>query len=719
MIKKFLAIVLFFVMSFLLIGCKKDPVEGKVPNAPENVVILEDNVSWDKAKNATGYIVVVNNEEYFVDTTTFSLDGIYMEDGDYEIYVKSINREIESIEQSNTVAYTVDRSTVRNEVYIRLLKLSNESFQPNMTKEDFEYEWDYENYQSTSKSMENLSVSLTAAGMSGTDIDSMKETIDDIDEIDMEQEGSMTLLKTKIDTFRNMDITVDQLTYVLYSYAVYTLSLQIEEELEYLNEDDLEMLMKMKDLLDDEKQVFINGIRSSINFMFELYDGIEVTLLNSFEAMKESEEFNTDEFIILKNEVVAMLTDVIPSAQDFENIYSIFGIISGEYLELEKNDWDSIIKGSAIMSINAMTVQLMFLGSIDVTTVNEFKAIVEKLHNEEVEMKVVSPATSAFELVDYILNYIDEFYETNKELIDALPDVDKDAIKTEAYIISEKVVLKVMEQELSADDYTYYSDYVERFFDNIDDFDTAMSLISEKGKDEFDFFIENQGIIFTLLVPLYGFSSGEEDPISGDDIVEYLNQLFAFNKLTFNDYEKADIETVFTGFKIPMELLLKESLGLSRNFDASVEVDALLPHMVTLMYNVVTLENDFISYLDDQNVVESIIAIHDFTSDEGPTNEQMIEIGEILITKLSAFLTEERESLVTSTITVLMDNIMSRQIILDNQEMTIEDVATLKAEGINSFNSFVEQIDIMAEYDFDNLTTEQEEMVLSFFLMFE
>ena len=97
----------------------------------------------------------------------------------------------------------------------------------------------------------------------------------------------------------------------------------------------------------------------------------------------------------------------------------------------------------------------------------------------------------------------------------------------------------------------------------------------------------------------------------------------------------------------------------------------------------------------------------------------MIEIGEILITKLSAFLTEERESLVTSTITVLMDNIMSRQIILDNQEMTIEDVATLKAEGINSFNSFVEQIDIMAEYDFDNLTTEQEEMVLSFLLMFE
>ena len=121
MFKKSMAILLLFVISFLLIGCDKTSVSDKVPDAPKNTVIMADNVSWDKAKNATGYIVFVNGEEYFVGTTTFSLKGIYMEDGFYEISVKSVNGKTHSLTHSATVNYSVDRTVQREEVLTKLL----------------------------------------------------------------------------------------------------------------------------------------------------------------------------------------------------------------------------------------------------------------------------------------------------------------------------------------------------------------------------------------------------------------------------------------------------------------------------------------------------------------------------------------------------------------------------------------------------------------------
>lgn len=713
MFKKTIAIILLFVMSFLLIGCKKDPVDAKVPDAPKNAVISEENVSWDSAKHATGYIVVVNGDEYFVEATTFSLKGIYMEDGQYEIYVKSVNGKVQSEGVSGTVNYAVDRSIQRDEVFLKLLKLSDESYKPGMDEEDFTYWWEYSDYQSALEESEILAAPLVAAGIGSEDLDTMIKSMDNIEEIDMDESGALVLLKTEFDIFRNMDVTPNQLSYLLVSYATSMLENEIAsyEEDQYIDNEEYRMLVMVQEVLVEEKQAFVNGVRSAINYMYGFYDGVEATMLSSMESIMQNEVFNAAEFIILKNEIVAMLNDTVPTIQDFENMYSILGIISGKYLELEKTDWDSLVQGSAIMSKNAITVELLFLSSIDATTVNELKAIIDQIDLDNMNESMIT-SMPIYSLGVYIVEYIDNFYEVNKVVIDALPEMDEENIKIEVYNILKKFVLKVMEQEFDEEDLAYYSTYVERFFDNIDDFEAALDLMCEKGENGFNYFIENNGIILEYVFTLY---SDEELALDKTTIIAILNQILEFNSLTFGDHQKSDVVTILNGLKIPMELYLKEMFELERTFDASVEVNALIPHMATILSNIISLENQLMVYLDEQNVVESILAIHNFALDTEVTEEELIKIAEVLIKELSVFFTEEREALVISIITVLSDDINSRQIFLDNNEMTLEELAEEKDELISEFNSFIDDLDKMAEYNFKELTPEQKEEILDLF----
>lgn len=686
-------------------------IEGEVPDAPKNLAVSDDAVSWESAKHATGYLVFVNEEEYFVDSTTFSLKGFYLEDGVYSIYVKSVKDKTESKEASETVKYTVDRTLAREEVYKKLLKFSNEKFVPNMTEEDFDDEWwEYEYYQQAVKANGKLSITLTAAGLGVDELATIEETIENIEALNMDQKGSMVLLKAEIDKFRNMGITANQLAYVLYSYATLMIEMQIDENLEYLEPEDLEMLTSMQELLVDEKQAFISGILSTVNFMYDLYDGVQATMLNSIENIMQNEEFNVTEFVILKNEIVAMLTTTMPTVQDFENMYSISGMISGEFLGLEKTDWDSLVQGSAIMSRNAMTIELLLLASIDVTTVNEIKEIVDQINEAEMfEYGLL------LDLGEYFINYIDEFFVQNQAVIDALPELNQEAIKAEIYIILEKVVLKVMELELYEEDYTYYSTYVERFFNNIADFEAALDLIVENGEDELRYFIEKQGIILEFFLTGY---YPEIELITGAEIIEYFNQLLELNKLIVGQHQKSDIETILNGLKIPMELFFKEALELDRAFDASVEINVMLPYMATVLSNVIVLESELFAYIDDHNIIEAINAIKDLSEIEDINNEEKIQIAEILITNLSLFFTEERENMIIETITIMMDNIMSRDIILDNTGITIVEIAEEKTNLINEFNLIIEELDRLAAFDFNNLTLEQEVEILEMFQSF-
>lgn len=712
MFKKSMAILLLFVISFLLIGCDKTSVSDKVPNAPKNTVIMADNVSWDKAKNATGYIVFVNGEEYFVGTTTFSLKGIYMEDGFYEISVKSVNGKTHSLTHSATVNYSVDRTVQREEVLTKLLKISDESYETDMTEEDFVGDsWGYSRYQRTLKQSQKMSVPFAAAGIKAADVETMNAAMNEIEEIDASKSGSLLLLKTEFDKFRNMDITVDQLTYLLISYSSMMIETSLEEygENQYFEDEQHEMLLMMKQLMIDEKQVFVNGIRSTINFMFGLYDGVKTTMLNSMDTIMNNEVFNANEFIILKNEIVAMLNQKMPTVNDFENIYSIFGIISGKYLELEKTDWDSLMQGSAIMTKNSLTVELLLLGSVDVATVNEVKLIVDKINNSQ-----GFDYSLLIELAEYAIDYADNFYEVNQVVIDALPEINEEAIKLEVYNILEKVILKTMEKELNEEDYAYYSSYVVRFFDNISDFDDAIELIVEKSEDELKYLLEKQEIILEFAYKFVG-TNVDYEPIKEADMIEFFNHLLEINKLIVGQHKKSDIETVLKGFKIPMELLIKESFELERTFDATSEVNVLLPHFATVLSNITILEEQLIIYIDEENIVESIIGIHNFSNDTEITEEETIAIAEILVEQLSVFFTEERENLVITSLTVVMDEIMSRQFILDYKQQTKEELLLEKEDLIAEFNLFIDGLDEMATYDFKNLTPSQKEEILDMF----
>ena len=86
--KKILIIFILAIIILSLVGCGKSPdKDNNTLQAPTNVKIENELITWDKVKKATSYEVIINDEVNIVNTNEFQ----YPEVLDYIdlIYVKA------------------------------------------------------------------------------------------------------------------------------------------------------------------------------------------------------------------------------------------------------------------------------------------------------------------------------------------------------------------------------------------------------------------------------------------------------------------------------------------------------------------------------------------------------------------------------------------------------------------------------------------------------
>lgn len=79
--KKMLFATLLFV--FFLIGCDANRLL-----APQDIRVVDDLLLWEEVEGASSYLVIINEEEYSTEETSYDLSA-YLE-GSYQIYIKSL-----------------------------------------------------------------------------------------------------------------------------------------------------------------------------------------------------------------------------------------------------------------------------------------------------------------------------------------------------------------------------------------------------------------------------------------------------------------------------------------------------------------------------------------------------------------------------------------------------------------------------------------------------
>lgn len=171
--KKFMLVLLSLIALIAISGCDKKNGDDKL-DAPQNVAVSNDIVTWDAVDGATSYRVIVGENSYTTTATTFDLSTVSINSGTFDIIVIAMKGETVS-NPSTSVEYIISFDS--NSLFEKLLKMVNPNFVPNMTQTDFTTEYEYQNYMSMSLVMNSIASSMTTTSLSENEAYTMIEDV--------------------------------------------------------------------------------------------------------------------------------------------------------------------------------------------------------------------------------------------------------------------------------------------------------------------------------------------------------------------------------------------------------------------------------------------------------------------------------------------------------------------------------------------------------------
>lgn len=228
-------------------------VEEAVLAAPENVRLTGTVVSWDSVEEASGYIVLVNDVEHQVSSTTFDLGPLNLSVGAHNVKVKAVTSEKTSV-YSNVVTYVI-LYEVDDVTKTKILKENNKSYELDMRSGDFSNHFDYEVYRLTVVYVEDY---IEAGMLNNLPLENFYSLFHSlskilINEVDLEDFSEIIAY---VEELQSLGLTGQLLGQILNSKAIMGLKVEKRmyldeiERLEGLKEDTVSAVLNYKAFID-------------------------------------------------------------------------------------------------------------------------------------------------------------------------------------------------------------------------------------------------------------------------------------------------------------------------------------------------------------------------------------------------------------------------------------------------------------------------------------
>jgi hypothetical protein len=238
------------------------------------------------------------------------------------------------------------------------------------------------------------------------------------------------------------------------------------------------------------------------------------------------------------------------------------------------------------------------------------------------------------------------------------------------------------------------TDMLDALVADYDHIKAGLEVFEEIGVGLIDQFIATEGAMFVKLFELEGI----ENPEDGFALIEELLDMFAgYNTIFVAGMTQADIQLVLRMLKVPVLFGLMTE---NPDEDYSATFDALVPFVATVVSNLLTIEQQILNVAKTMELSEIIF-------DPNYDNEEM-GAAAALIQGFDLVLTPSIELLITQTITVVIDNILKNADIMELHGMSVIDLNDLKSMIIDTLDDIFDEVHVVADYDFTNLTTIQE-----------
>ena len=216
---------------------------------PQNVQLVGSVVSWDPVPNALGYVVIINSISYPTTSTSFNLGPLSLAPGTYSITVTATRNALLS-NASSAVQYTVSAEVIdRDALLLGVLRTFDEDYDLGLIEDDFDFEWEFDSYQSALAIANAYTQSAIDMQMSEANALGLFQHMFDLPDRMIDANSIETLL-VEFDMFDTFDVTPNNAAYMVIELLRVQLGFNIENSEYWLAYYEDQLLIYQAELAD-------------------------------------------------------------------------------------------------------------------------------------------------------------------------------------------------------------------------------------------------------------------------------------------------------------------------------------------------------------------------------------------------------------------------------------------------------------------------------------
>ena len=703
--RKVLGLLLLLISVFTLVACGDKTIDTNI-TAPTNVEISDEGIlTWNAVSGADYYIVYIDQRPVEVrDGTSLNLTEENILVGTRIITVVTVKGDSQSL-PSTAVNYTVVALSDPEVIAEGVLALMDPAYtSTSLTRNDFAYDWEFENYQeqllmANAYAEATSSINMTEANALGF--------FEELNEMMSAGGGpeNLSALMTEMEMFDTYDVNPYAAATIIYHLLLVSLEMQYENEIEY-EFGSPEETLAMIEALEDNSIITIQSLEIIIDFLMTFKDSLSSNVIGLFDDAIEGDALTTAEMIIIKNEIVGILQDNLPSVTDFAFLYSTLMYITGAMTGEDVSGYIVHADFMGELTHLEITIMLEFIGSVDAQTVDDIQQMIS-----DISSSMVPDFTGGVDLVLYVLTYIDDFKNDQAALFADFDELMEDEALEELFVLAiDQVIFQIENDPYMSVGAEAIIEMLQAYKAEYDTIKAAMDLFATMGENVIDELISSQAQLLYVFFEMV--ESGFETPEEGmAAIVEDLLPLFVdYNTAIFGELDQEGILTILEFLRLPVTFALMMSMydgGMSVGTMGAMEVmefeipdfESILPDVAQVIANIITLERAIVNAAVAMNV-DAILANDDIASE--------VKAMLLGIVAIDGALTTANKALITTTIGIIFDDILKDSDMMALHGLGISEIDAMKSAVLTEVNGFIDELQDIADFNFSALTYDDE-----------
>ena len=483
----------------------------------------------------------------------------------------------------------------------------------------------------------------------------------------------------------------------------YNESISAFESMMAQEEDKVLMLESIRLAFTENKQDLRTSLTATIDYILDLYVHIDGDFINVLDTLAVNGLVSPAEVIILKNELVGLFRDTLPTASEFEDMYLALVIVLNHTFDISPTEMVGFAASLGTSTNLSIDLMLELLDDINLKMVLELEAIIEGMiiPSYDYYSGDTYDYRKVVELIVYLGNFKKDFTTEHAIKIAALEAVNTSTFETQIALVSEKVITKIM--ELSGADASSINSLI-TLLANQNAYKDIDKIIAKYGNEVFDYFVETNGKIALDIIDLIENAPEWDDVKAQNTALRVIGSaIFTYHDMILPELTDAEIDII-------AEFIL--NVGVSNIFFANIgmseaaldEYQAFItditPSVKTLLKNAIKVEIAF------SNALKANDAFYEFAnlSDVFNPNESLL----VQITlALDIVLTETNKDLIDTSVALFFDEIMAHEFILELSGMTAVSVTEQKTHVLAILDTLYLDVERVSAYDFYHLTSLQ------------